>query len=162
QARGPADGAAAARSECHHRMLAERRTALGLARAVHGRPISSRHEPTDRMGIRHGPAADARHQTDPRPVGRRWLGAGVRPARPHSRTARRVFEAPQIEMSAFARLGQLGVALPEVVAPLAAYVPAVRTGNLVYTVGQLPMEGGKLARTGKVGADVSAEEGKAL
>ncbi len=65
-------------------------------------------------------------------------------------------------MSASDRLAQLGVALPEVVAPLAAYVPAVRTGNLVYTAGQLPMEGGKLARTGKVGAEVSPEEGKLL
>jgi enamine deaminase RidA (YjgF/YER057c/UK114 family) len=61
-------------------------------------------------------------------------------------------------MSASVRLGQLGVVLPEVVAPLASYVPAVRTGNLVYTSGQLPIEAGKLARTGKVGADVSAEE----
>jgi enamine deaminase RidA (YjgF/YER057c/UK114 family) len=61
-----------------------------------------------------------------------------------------------------ARLGQLGVTLPQVVAPLASYVPAVRTGNLVYTSGQLPTEGGKLTRTGKVGAEVSPEEGKAL
>ena len=61
-------------------------------------------------------------------------------------------------MSASVRLGQLGVVLPEVVAPLASYVPAVRTGNLVYTSGQLPIEAGKLARTGKVGAEVSAEE----
>ncbi len=60
------------------------------------------------------------------------------------------------------RLGQLGIALPQVVAPLASYIPAVRTGNLVYTSGQLPIDGGKLARTGKVGADVSPEEGKAL
>jgi enamine deaminase RidA (YjgF/YER057c/UK114 family) len=65
-------------------------------------------------------------------------------------------------MSASVRLGQLGVALPQVVAPLASYVPAVRTGNLVYTAGQLPMEAGKLARTGKVGAEISPEEGKAL
>jgi enamine deaminase RidA (YjgF/YER057c/UK114 family) len=65
-------------------------------------------------------------------------------------------------MSASARLGQLGVALPEVVAPLASYLPAVRTGNLVYTAGQLPMQDGKLAHTGKVGADLSAEQGKAL
>jgi enamine deaminase RidA (YjgF/YER057c/UK114 family) len=65
-------------------------------------------------------------------------------------------------MNASARLGQLGVALPQVVVPLASYVPAVRTGNLVYTAGQLPMEGGTLARTGKVGAAVSPEEGKAL
>jgi enamine deaminase RidA (YjgF/YER057c/UK114 family) len=65
-------------------------------------------------------------------------------------------------MTASARLGQLGVALPEVVAPLASYVPAVRTGNLVYTAGQLPMEAGKLARTGKVGAEVSPEDAKAL
>ena len=65
-------------------------------------------------------------------------------------------------MTASARLGQLGVALPEVVAPLASYVPAVRTGNLVYTSGQLPIERGKLAGTGKVGAEVSPENGKAL
>lgn len=65
-------------------------------------------------------------------------------------------------MTATARLDQLGVALPEVVAPLASYVPAVRTGNLVYTAGQLPMEAGKLAGVGKVGADVTPEEGKAL
>jgi len=61
-----------------------------------------------------------------------------------------------------ARLGQLGIALPQVVAPLAAYVPAVRTGNLVYTAGQLPFEAGKLVQTGKVGADISLEDGKAL
>lgn len=65
-------------------------------------------------------------------------------------------------MSASARLGQLGLELPEVVAPLAAYVPAVRTGNLVYTAGQLPMQAGKLLGTGKVGAAVSPDEGKAL
>jgi len=65
-------------------------------------------------------------------------------------------------MSASARLEQLGIALPDVVAPLAAYVPAVRTGNLVYTAGQLPMEAGQLARTGKVGADLTPDEGKAL
>jgi enamine deaminase RidA (YjgF/YER057c/UK114 family) len=65
-------------------------------------------------------------------------------------------------MTASTRLGQLGVALPEVVAPLASYVPAVRTGNLVYTAGQLPMEAGKLARTGKVGVEVSPEDAKAM
>jgi|SRR5271166_1525441 len=65
-------------------------------------------------------------------------------------------------MNVSARLGQLGVTLPQVVAPLASYVPAVRTGNVVYTSGQLPTVGGKLARTGKVGAEISPEEGKAL
>ncbi|BBY03076.1 RidA family protein [Mycobacterium seoulense] len=65
-------------------------------------------------------------------------------------------------MTASARLARLGVALPEVVAPLAAYVPAVRTGDLVYTAGQLPMQAGQLAGTGKVGAQVSPEDGKAL
>lgn len=65
-------------------------------------------------------------------------------------------------MTPSARLAELGIALPQVVAPLASYVPAKRTGNLVYTAGQLPMEGGKLAVTGKVGAEVSPEEGKAL
>jgi enamine deaminase RidA (YjgF/YER057c/UK114 family) len=61
-----------------------------------------------------------------------------------------------------ARLAELGVELPEVVAPLAAYVPAVRTGNLVYTAGQLPIVAGELTATGKVGADVTAEKAKDL
>ena len=65
-------------------------------------------------------------------------------------------------MTASARLEQLGISLPQVVAPLASYLPAKRTGNLVYTAGQLPMESGKLVGTGKVGAEVSPEEGKAL
>ncbi|GLX05770.1 RidA family protein [Microbispora sp. NBRC 16548] len=58
------------------------------------------------------------------------------------------------------RLAELGLTLPEVVPPLAAYVPAVRTGDHVYTSGQLPLVKGELAVTGKVGAEVSAEEAK--
>lgn len=50
--------------------------------------------------------------------------------------------------------------LPAVTAPVAAYVPAVRTGSLVYTSGQLPFIEGELAATGKVGAEVSPEEAK--
>jgi enamine deaminase RidA (YjgF/YER057c/UK114 family) len=61
-----------------------------------------------------------------------------------------------------ARLAALGLALPEVAAPLAAYLPAVRTGRYVYTAGQLPMAGGKLLLTGKVGGQVSATEAAAL
>jgi enamine deaminase RidA (YjgF/YER057c/UK114 family) len=61
-----------------------------------------------------------------------------------------------------AKLAELGISLPDVVTPLAAYVPAVRTGNLVYTSGQVPIQSGALAAIGKVGADVSPEEGKAL
>ena len=61
-----------------------------------------------------------------------------------------------------ARLGELGIELPDAVAPLAAYVPAVRTGNLVYTAGQLPIAGGQLLATGKVGAEVTAEQAKEL
>ena len=58
------------------------------------------------------------------------------------------------------RLSALGLTVPEVVPPVAAYVPAVRDGNLVFTSGQLPMVDGKLAATGKVGAEVSAEDAK--
>jgi enamine deaminase RidA (YjgF/YER057c/UK114 family) len=65
-------------------------------------------------------------------------------------------------MSWSARLAELGIELPEVVAPLAAYVPAVRTGNLVYTAGQLPMVAGELQVTGKVGAGVTPEAAKTL
>jgi enamine deaminase RidA (YjgF/YER057c/UK114 family) len=60
------------------------------------------------------------------------------------------------------RLAGLGRALPGVAAPVAAYVPAVRTGNLVYTSGQLPLVDGKLAATGKVGGEVGPEEAKEL
>jgi len=61
-----------------------------------------------------------------------------------------------------ARLAALGLALPPVPAPLAAYVPAVRTGAYVYTAGQLPSVDGKLLMTGKVGAEVSVAEAAAL
>ncbi|GAA1019745.1 MULTISPECIES: RidA family protein [Amycolatopsis] len=58
------------------------------------------------------------------------------------------------------RLAELGIELPGVAAPLAAYVPAVRTGSHVYTSGQLPFVDGALAATGKVGGEVSPEEAK--
>jgi enamine deaminase RidA (YjgF/YER057c/UK114 family) len=64
-------------------------------------------------------------------------------------------------VSASQRLAELGLTLPTVAKPLAAYVPAVRTGNLVYTAGQLPLAAGELAQTGKVGAEVSPEAAKA-
>jgi enamine deaminase RidA (YjgF/YER057c/UK114 family) len=54
-------------------------------------------------------------------------------------------------MSFEKRLAELGITLPEVAAPVAAYVPAVRTGNYIYTSGQLPFVEGKLPATGKVG-----------
>ncbi|MFF4924986.1 RidA family protein [Kitasatospora sp. NPDC001261] len=60
------------------------------------------------------------------------------------------------------KLAELGLTLPEVAAPVAAYVPALRTGDLVFTSGQLPVVGGKLPSTGKVGAEVSPEEAKDL
>jgi enamine deaminase RidA (YjgF/YER057c/UK114 family) len=64
--------------------------------------------------------------------------------------------------SPLTKLADLGVTLPTVVPPLAAYVPAVRTGSLVYTAGQLPMADGKMAVTGKVGAEVSVEQAAEL
>jgi len=59
------------------------------------------------------------------------------------------------------RLAELGLALPAVAKPVAAYVPAIVSGNLVYTSGQLPSTAGVLPATGKVGAEVSAEDAKA-
>jgi enamine deaminase RidA (YjgF/YER057c/UK114 family) len=61
-----------------------------------------------------------------------------------------------------AKLAELGLTLPEVAAPLAAYVPAVQSGRHVYVSGQLPTVDGKLLATGKVGAGVSAEQAKDL
>ncbi len=60
------------------------------------------------------------------------------------------------------RLADLGLVLPTVAAPVAAYLPAVRSGSLVFTSGQLPFVGGALPATGKVGAEVSAEQAKEL
>ena len=60
------------------------------------------------------------------------------------------------------RLAAAGLTLPTVVPPLAAYVPAVRSGTMVYTSGQLPMVDGQLLSTGKVGAEVGASEAHAL
>ncbi|MFR9752629.1 RidA family protein [Nocardia sp. 004] len=54
-------------------------------------------------------------------------------------------------------LAELGLALPPVAAPVAAYIPAIRTGSLVYTSGQLPFVDGQLSAVGKVGAEVSVE-----
>ena len=60
------------------------------------------------------------------------------------------------------RLAELGLTLPPVVAPVAAYVPALLDGRRVYTSGQLPMVGGALQVTGKVGSDVTPETAKEL
>ena len=65
-------------------------------------------------------------------------------------------------MTALQRLQELGIELPGVTAPLAAYVPARRTGSLVYTSGQLPMVGGELVAVGKVGGEVSADAAAGL
>jgi enamine deaminase RidA (YjgF/YER057c/UK114 family) len=60
------------------------------------------------------------------------------------------------------RLAALGLVLPPVTTPVAAYVPAVRTGNHVYVSGQVPMVEGKLQATGKVGDTVSPQDAAAL
>jgi len=60
------------------------------------------------------------------------------------------------------RLAALGLELPAVATPAGAYVPAVTTGSLLFTAGQLPYVGGELARTGKVGAGVEPDEARLL
>jgi enamine deaminase RidA (YjgF/YER057c/UK114 family) len=65
-------------------------------------------------------------------------------------------------VTASERLAALGLALPPVAQPVAAYIPAVRTGNYVYTSGQLPLVDGKLRGTGKVGEDVAVDEAAGL
>ncbi|WP_025617383.1 RidA family protein [Salinispora cortesiana] len=62
----------------------------------------------------------------------------------------------------YAKLVELGHELPEVVPPVASYLPAVQSGQHVYVSGQLPMAEGKLLATGKVGADVSADQAREL
>lgn len=63
-------------------------------------------------------------------------------------------------MSVTARLTELGITIPEVAKPVASYLPAMATGNLVFTAGQLPFVDGALPATGKVGSAVSADEAK--
>jgi len=58
------------------------------------------------------------------------------------------------------KLAELGLKLPVAAKPVAAYVPAIRTGNLVFTAGQLPLVDGAIPMTGKVGDKVSAEDAK--
>ena len=65
-------------------------------------------------------------------------------------------------MSIKEKLDALGLTLPTAAAPVAAYVPAVKTGNLVFTAGQLPVVDGKLVLTGKVGSDVTPEDAKKM
>ena len=60
------------------------------------------------------------------------------------------------------RLAELGLSVPEMVRPMAAYVPTVRSGAFVYTAGQLPIVDGALPRTGKLGAEVSTDQGREL
>jgi enamine deaminase RidA (YjgF/YER057c/UK114 family) len=60
------------------------------------------------------------------------------------------------------RVAELGLELPPVVRPVASYVPTVRTGSLVYTAGQVPLKGGELLASGKVGAEVSPEQAAEL
>ena len=63
-------------------------------------------------------------------------------------------------MSIKEKLAELGLTLPVAAVPVAAYVPAVKTGNLVFTAGQLPIVDGKVVITGKVGAEVTPEQAK--
>jgi enamine deaminase RidA (YjgF/YER057c/UK114 family) len=60
------------------------------------------------------------------------------------------------------KLASLGLTLPTAAAPVAAYVPAVKSGNLVFTAGQLPVVDDKLVLTGKVGSDVTPEDAKKM
>ena len=65
-------------------------------------------------------------------------------------------------MSIKAKIESLGLTLPVAAIPVAAYVPAVRTGNLVFVAGQLPLVDGKIVKEGKVGKEVTPEEAKEM
>ena len=62
-------------------------------------------------------------------------------------------------MTVIERLSELGITLPAVAAPVAAYVPAIQVGDQVWTSGQLPFVDGKLPAVGKLGADITVEQG---
>src|ERR1700724_781412 len=90
------------------------------------------------------------------------MGAGRGDPRAQLRAAGRLPEAGEVMSSAAEQLAALGLTLPPVTAPVAAYVPAVRTGSYIYVSGQVPVADGKIAATGKVGAEVSTEDAAGL
>src|SRR3954451_19225325 len=111
------------------------------------------------MGVHDGSGAGARHQADPRQLrpgrlGARAGGAGSR----RRRERRRLLQEAGPVSTPEERLEAMGLSVPEVAKPVAAYVPAVRSGNHVFTSGQLPMREGQLITTGKVGGEVTPEE----
>src|SRR5689334_22535866 len=111
------------------------------------------------MGIPDRPGAGARDQADPRQLRSGRLGARPGRAGPHrQRERRRLLQAAPRMSTPEERLAELGLAIPEVAKPVAAYVPAVRSGDQVFTSGQLPMRSGELMATGKVGTEVTEEE----
>src|SRR5690348_12712802 len=115
------------------------------------------------MGIPDRPGAGARDQADPRQLRSGRLGARAGRTRSHrQRERRRLLQAAGRMSTPEERLAELGLAVPEVAKPVAAYVPAVRTGNHVHTSGQLPTVSGALPATGKVGGEISPEQGKEL
>ena len=65
-------------------------------------------------------------------------------------------------MSLREKLRDLGFEIPVAAKPVAAYVPAIRTGNLIFTAGQLPLVNGQMAATGKVGLEVDVDQAKKL
>ncbi len=65
-------------------------------------------------------------------------------------------------MSVRDNLRDLGLEVPDAAKPVAAYVPAIRTGNLIFTAGQLPLVNGQMVATGKVGQEVDVEQAKKL
>ncbi|MGH3918517.1 MAG: RidA family protein [Pseudonocardiaceae bacterium] len=65
-------------------------------------------------------------------------------------------------MSWLNRLHELGLALPSVAAPAGVYLPAVRSGSLVFTAGQIPLVDGAMVVTGKLGAEIDTERGQQL
>src|SRR5690606_12353362 len=109
------------------------------------------------VGVRNRPPPHPRDEADPRPVGRGRLGTGPGRARPGRHQPRRLPQAAEgLTMSAVMstveqRLSELGHTVPEVAAPVAAYVPAMQHGDLVFSSGQLPFVDGALPATGKVG-----------
>jgi enamine deaminase RidA (YjgF/YER057c/UK114 family) len=84
----------------------------------------------------------------------------MRIADPQDSEKKKLWKGEEMKAEIEARLQKLGITLPAAAAPAANYVPFVQTGNLLYISGQLPMEGGKLAQTGQLGAGVTTAEGQ--
>ena len=111
------------------------------------------------MGVCNYAAIAAQRDSDSKYLGKSGLGAGSGDHRPAGRADRVFKEAGNRVSKIEQKLAELGHTLPEVATPAGSYLPAMISGNLVFTAGQIPLIDGKLMATGKLGKEIETAHG---